>query len=614
MAFAELSGDTILVQTTWGEKELIKQVPGALWKPEEQVWRVPLAWSSCVVMRGVFKHTLTVGPELNKWAFREREMRIDPAMATRVMTAPSIRATPELYPFQEAGVEYLGYAGDALLGDDMGTGKTIQALRALDESNAGGLPAIVISPNSVKRAWAREAGKWYPEAHVYTIEGSPAVKSKMLRQAADDPLALVLINIEAVRLHSRLAPYGSYRLKRCRECDKVNGEPNLKASACEVHPKILNTTPFRTVIIDEAHRIKDPKSKQTRACWAVMHSSSVQTRWALTGTPLANHPGDVWSIMHGVNKQDFPSRTKFVDRYCLQAWNAYGAMAVVGINPEHRDEFFKILDPRFRRMPKSLVLSQLPPKVRSQRLVDMSPKQSAAYRDIADGFLTRLDDGGLLVAPNNLAAQVRLLQLSSSYCQVEKDDDGVVTKVTLCEPSPKVDELELIMEELGDEPLVVAAESRQLIELASARLTKNGVAHGLITGAQNTWERERALAAFQSGSLRALLFTVKAGGTGLTMTRASTIVFLQRSWSMIDNKQSEDRVHRIGSEHHDHINIIDVVTRNTVEDMVQIPRLYDKLERLEEINRDRVLMAANADALAALDSDEEKILASNLGA
>jgi SNF2 family DNA or RNA helicase len=611
MAYAERDGDTIIVQSTWGEKELVKQVPGARWSPQEQVWRLPLGWAQCVILRGVFKHTLTIGEQLNKWAFNEREFRIDRAMALRTMVEPVIRVYPELYPFQEVGVDFLDTAGDALLGDDMGTGKTIQALKALEFDNA--LPALVISPNSVKAAWAREAAKWYPEAHVYKIEGTAPAKLKMLKEAQDDPCALVLINFESVRLWSRLAPYGSFRLRKCRDCDKVNGEVGLKSASCEVHPKILNTIPFKTVIVDEAHRIKDPKSKQTRGCWAVMHGPTVQRRWAMTGTPLANHPGDLWSIMHGVNRQDFPSRTKFVDRYCLLAYNAYGAMDVVGINPEHRDEFFKILDPRFRRMPKSLVLSQLPPKVRTQRLVDMSPKQAAAYRDIADGFLTRLEDGGLLVAPNNLAAQVRLLQLSSSYCQVEKDPDGVVTKVTLCAPSPKIDELELILEELGDAPVVVAAESRQLIELASARLTKNGVSHGLITGAQNTWERERALGAFQSGQLRALLFTVKAGGTGLTMTRANTIIFLQRSWSMIDNKQSEDRVHRIGSEHHSHINIIDVVTRNTVEDLVQIPRLYDKLERLEEINRDRQLMAAAGKSVATLELEEEKILLSNLG-
>lgn len=590
-------------------------VPGARWLPNERVWTVPLSWASCVVMRGVFGQNLTVGEKLNEWVWGERHERVDPAMFMRGLTEPDTDTwlMDGLYPFQKAGVNFLMTAGDALLGDDMGTGKTIQALRALELSDdEQGLPAIVICPNSVKASWVREAKKWYPEAHVYEATGSAAVKAKILGSAMKDPQALVVINIESVRLHSRLAPYGSIRLRKCRECSPT-GEVNLSAARCEVHTKILNAISFRTVIVDEAHRIKDPKSKQTRACWAVMHGRTVQRRWAMTGTPLANHPGDLWSIMHGVNRQDFPSKSKFIDRYCLLSWNNYGALDIVGINPEHRDEFFKILDPRFRRMPKSLVLSQLPPKVRSVRYVEMSPKQAMAYRDIAEGFITRLDDGGLLVAPNNLVAQTRLLQLSSSYCEVTKDQDGHVANVRLCEPSPKLDELELVMEELGDEPLVVAAQSRQLIDLAGARLTKNGVRHGLITGAQNTWERERALSDFQEGRLRVLLFTVAAGGTGLTMTRASTIVFLQRSWAMIDNQQSEDRVHRIGSEHHHTINVIDIVARDTVEEKVQLPRLYDKFERLQEILRDRDTLLSQGVSTAELDAREEFILSSNLG-
>src|SRR6185503_10613064 len=105
--------------------------------------------------------------------------------------------------------------------------------------------------------------------------------------------------------------------------------------------------------------------------------------------------------------------------------------------------------------------------------------------------------------------------------------------VQLIEPSPKIDELELILEEMGGRPCVVAAEQRQLIELASRRLTKLGIEHGLITGKIPEFERHITLEKFQNGQLPVLLFTLKAGGTGLTMTAADTIVFLQRSDSMI---------------------------------------------------------------------------------
>src|SRR5690606_1984135 len=134
-------------------------------------------------------------------------------------------------------------------------------------------------------------------------------------------------------------------------------------------------------------------------------------------------------------------------------------------------------------------------------------------------------------------------------------------------------------------PLVVAALSRQLIELGSARLEKAGVTHAMITGAVGEYDRRRNLDLFQAGRIPVLLVTIGAGGEGLTMTAADTILFLQRSWSVIQNLQMEDRVHRIGSEVHEAIHVIDVITENTIEED-QIVRVHEKLRRLEEIRRD----------------------------
>jgi SNF2 family DNA or RNA helicase len=604
----------IIVSTQWNEKELIKQVPGSRWDPREMYWTLPLSWSSCITLRGVFGDLLRVDTSLNDWARQEKLSRINIVTRMRTQTAPDLDTWDKrLYDFQAADVEFLIHAGDSLLANDMGTGKTISALTTL-RTIPNSLPALVICPNSVKSSWEREAHTWFPEANVYVVAGTPKVKERLFDAAITDAQALVVINIEAVRLHSRLSGYGSIRLRKCRDCDP-NGEAGLRTSQCEVHPKILNLLGFRSVILDEAHRIKDPHSKQTRACWAVMHQGSVQRRWAMTGTPIANDPSDLWSIMHAVNKNDFPSRSKFIDRYCLQSWNAFGGLSVVGTNPQTRDEFYKILDPRFRRMPKELVLPQLPKKLRQTRYVYMSPKQEKAYKEIEENFVTMLGDRELLTAPSNLAVQVRLMQLASSYCTVEMTDpnDPRGWKVTLIDPSPKVDELIDILDDLGDKPVVVAAEHRQLIELAAKRLDKLGIKYGLITGAQNTFQRDQAKEQFQAGNLRVLLFTVKAGGTGITLTKADTIIFLQRSWSMIDNLQSEDRVHRIGSEGHENITVIDVVTKDTLEDMRQIPKLYEKFQRLEEIRRDRKLLESKGMDVSHLVDEETQVLSGHLG-
>jgi len=484
----------------------------------------------------------------------------------------------------------------------MGLGKSASTLEAIRLQD--GLPAVIICPNSTKFNWAREAATWLPWATPYVVDGSAANRVKILKQAADDPSALVIINIEAARSHSRLAGFGSVRLAACPDCG--GRDPRTTPNRCEAHPRELNTIPFRTVIVDEAHRIKDPHAKQTRACWAIGQGAHVQIRYALTGTPIANDPSDLWSIMHFVWPDEYPRKSAFVDRYCLLAWGTYGGIDVKGINPEHREEFYKIFDPRFRRMPKALVLPQLPPKVYTTRQVDLTPKQAKAYREIADTLVTRLPDGSLMVAKDDLVAQTRLLQFSSATMQSTPDG------FRMCDPSPKVDALVEIWEERGGRPFVACAEHRQLVDLAAQRFDKLKISYGRITGGQQPWERDSILNDFQNGKLDVLLFTLKAGGTGLTMTASDLIVFLQRSWSMIDNRQAEDRVHRIGSEIHESIQVVHLIAHGTVEED-QVERLVEKSLRLDEITRDRQRLAAAGLSTAELDLEAEQILTSNLG-
>ena len=619
MPLAELKGDRIVVDTAWNEKEVVKAIPGSRWNAKDKEWTVPLTMASCSQLKGSFFNQLRVGPDLTAWIWREYDNRVKPSMMLRsVFDDPNIHIDPRLYSFQQAGVAWLIAAGSGLLGDEMGTGKTIQALTAMrvlqEEHGQPTLPALVVAPNSVKMNWAKEAATWFPTATPYVLTGTAIAKAKLLKDAAQDPTALVVINFESTFRLSRLAGYGSIRLIQCKECDKQYGV-DVKPAQCEVHPRPLNAIPFRTVVVDEAHRIKDPKAKQTRAVWALGSANTVVRRWALTGTPLANDPSDLWSIGHFFAPDEYPTKSKFVDRYCLQAWNHHGGLDVVGINPTTKEEFFKIFDPRFRRMPKALVLAQLPPKIRQTRFVEMTPKQKKAYDEIASRLGTRLDDGTLLVAKSDLTAQIRLLQLASSYATVDygdTPDDPSTWVVNLAEPSPKVDELMAILDELGDRQVVVAAEQRKIIELAVGRLEKAGISYGLITGAVDAYDRQHALEAFQAGKIRVLLFTLKAGGTGLTMTAADTMIRLQRSWSLIDNMQGEDRIHRIGSERHQSINIIDIITEGTVEER-QVLKLYEKQRRLEEITRDRAVLIAAGKSVVHLDEEENKIMHSFLG-
>lgn len=629
MPHAELLDGRIFVQTAWNERDLVKLVPGARWHAERKLWHVPLSWAACLQLRGVFGERLTVGTELVSWSYDEHRLRVAPAQASRGLWKmdPPIPGDP-LREFQRCGVDFLDSAGSALLCDDMGLGKTVQMLMLLRLLNAGteaggendgdyGLPALVVCPKSVKINWAREAKTWLPWANSYVVGGSEAKRHKMLIEASTDPNALVMVSFDALRSHSRLAPYGSIRLKKCTECGDTVSQ--VSPRLCEVHPQELNWMPFSTVIIDEAHRIKDPAAKQTRAAWAVGHQPHVRRRFGLTGTPIGDTPDELWSILHFIAPAEHPVKSTYVDRYCQTTWGKYGGVEISGLNPATRQEFYAIVEPRLRRMPKALVLDQLPPVVRSRRYVDLTPKQLRAYMDIESGresrvpLATRLPDGNVLVAPSDLEAQLRLLQFSSATMkQVGINDKTGKPKFEMCDPSSKVDELELILEELGDKPVAVAAEHRQLINLAARRLDHLKVPYRLVVGGQHDFERDSALRDMFSGQARVLLFTISAGGEGLTMTFTDTLVFLQRSWSMLRNRQTEGRIDRIGAEVHESLHVVDVIASGTVEE-IQLTKLYAKTERLEEIVRDREIMRAAGRDVRELDEEEQKILNANLG-
>jgi len=355
---------------------------------------------------------------------------------------------------------------------------------------------------------------------------------------------------------------------------------------CEVHRRELNEIDFKAVVADEIHRSKDPKSKQTRALWAATGDADI--RFALTGTPIANNVLDLWPILHWLSPKEWPSKTRRIDRMVDTMLNAFGGMMVLGVKPHMNDEFYAAINPRMRRMLKARVLPWLPPVLKERRDVEMSTKQKKAYQQMRDLMIAELEGGEAVVAPSPLTQTTRLLQFASSYAEILTDEETGEIRTRLAEPSCKVDALmnDINSGDFGDDSVAVCAVSRQLIELLSAEMTKAKIPHGLITGAQNEDERQKAVDDFQSGKIKWILFTAQAGGVGITLTAARRLVMLQRPWSLVDYKQALDRVHRIGSEIHDSIVIMDYVTDGTIEERV-IQVLDSKADNFEQIVRDK---------------------------
>jgi len=429
-----------------------------------------------------------------------------------------------------------------------------------DMHSLGAYPAYIVCTNSMKYTWRDEIEKWCG-VKVAVMGRTPTERKAAIAQVASGEAQVLVASWQQARLHSRLAPYGAFARTEAEKQDKE-----------------LNSIPFKTVIADEAHALKNPKSKQTLAVKAVAHAPACVNRWALTATPVAGNTADLWSVLNFCRPDDFPSRSKFIDRYVLIHENHWGGREDLGLNPATEAEFRRIFDPCYIRRPLDLDVKMLPVQY---RFVEMEGKQRSVYKQIEKDSIANIDDR-FLIAAGPLVLNTRLQQLAQATPVL--DEEGSVVEFTL--PSCKYDVLCDVLDEMGGEPLVVFSESRKLIDLCARELTTGRSPRftpeqvGLIHGGVNAEERHRWIAEFQAGNLPVILCTLGAGSEGITLTRAHTMLFLNRSYRHTTNNQAEGRLLRHGQT--DNVQIIDAITLDSEE--LRVHDAYSrKDDRLQQI-------------------------------
>lgn len=616
--------DKIVLESEFEHASDIKQLLARKWSVADKVWLMPLSWASCIQLRHTFGDDLIISDELTAWAWLQRTTVVEPSLALKdlveipkdfekangeTVKAIELQEELKLFPHQTVGAAFMASHHGCGIFDETGTGKSAQAIAALRSAYRNGaediFPVCIVAPNSVKKTWKREWAAWWPGLEVHIVDGGPTQRRKILQS----PGHVYILNYEQLHRHSRLARYGSTELKRCTSCGGL--DERVTNTQCEVHDKELNQIAFQTVIADEIHRCTNP-SKQTRALWSI--ADKAKRRYGLTGTPIQDNLNDFWYILRYICPEDFPAKTRFIDRYADTSYSEWGILQINGLRKETEDEFRDITRPLMRRMLKKIVLPFLPPIIREERYIPLTNPQKKAYRQMLKEAHVMLDKGkdvDVIAATTPLSVLSRLMQFASCYGEIVdvetseirerkaaaeaagEDPDLVPLdqQLRLTTPSNKIsafmDDIEA--GDFGDSSIVVFAESRQLIELLSAEMTKKKIAHGLITGAQTTDERQDSIDKFQSREIKYILVTIKAGGVGLTLTAADVNVFLQRTYSSTDMKQALSRSHRIGSEIHEKVTIVDYISEDTVEEK-QIQVLKGKDVRIEEILKDRELL------------------------
>lgn len=534
-----VEGQMLYVEAPHSMTPTMKTIPGMRYDKGRRRWSMPLNLQALAALPS----DDPVFDKLNLWTDQQEQRRSK--------SAP-IKGNEHLYPFQAAGVRFLAGGKGVLMADEMGTGKTVQALTAIDLEQA--YPALVVCPNSLKHNWAKEVQQW-TGATFMVIEGTAAQRRKQIEivQAyiEDGANIVVIINYESLRLHSKQAPFGN---KVLPAKDKLPGE--------------LNDIPWSTVVVDEAHRIKSPKAAQTRAVWGV--SEGARYRFALTGTPIVNDPDDLWSIMRFVAPDEYPSRQRFRDRYCLVRPGWHGGLENLGLREDARPEFDVLNRPRFIRRTKAEVLPDLPEKILTTRYLPMTKDQAKAYKHMVELMMAEVD-GGILATSDPLVLVGKLRFIAAALPVI--DDEGNV--VALTNRSNKLAAIQDIIEETND-ALVVYSQSRKFIEMLERELDNTVSVTGGMTGAQ----RQDSVDRFQAGEADIFLATTGAGAEGITLTRANRLVVAWEDWSNVANKQAHDRIHRIGQERG--VEVITLVSEGTIEEAVNraTGRKEDMLQEL----------------------------------
>lgn len=523
-------------------RDWARQVLGMKYNHKTDTYVGPAHWATWVSVQGLFGAHLEISTAVATWGEAAKQFITGLLKYKKGFELPpGIAPLPQLgeyalMPHQEVDGWFLSMAGGGLAFSEMRTGKSGTIIAAIRRLNAANV--LIVCTNGNRYTWEEEIIKWLPDASIVVISGTAPQRKKLLQQQAD----FKILHYDIMPKHSKQKNYGSMTLT---EAQKL--------------PKELNEIDFDAVVLDEAHFIKDPKAQRTRAAWAV--GDAARYRFEATGTPIANNPLDLWSLLRFYLPGIFTSKNDFTERYALMAMNVFGGMDCFGLNPAHEEEFYQIFEPMYVRRLRKDVLPFLPEKSYSTVWVEMETKQAKAYKEM-ESSIAVIDDE-VLVATDPLTRNTRLHQIAAATPVVGTTAEGKSTVEALTLPSCKVDALLDILD-ADEEQAVVFMQSRKLLNLVAEVLTEKKVTFAEFRGGMSDLSRETGRREFQTGKRRVALFLYDASPEGLDFSNCWRFIRLQPSPKMTKVVQGEDR--GFGpAQTAEKIEIIDVITRGTVE-------------------------------------------------
>ena len=453
-------------------------------------------------------------------AWKTFRQQIEKAKLENAPVPAALRA--ELRGYQEDGFRWMArlaeWNGGACLADDMGLGKTIQALAILLHRAPLGA-ALVICPVSVVNNWVSEADKFAPTLRFKTLGTSSSNRKEMLQslEAGD-----VLVT--------------SYGLLQSEE-------------------KLFTEHEFATVVLDEAHVIKNYATKTSKATMQL----KAGFRMALTGTPLQNHLGELWNLFNFLNPGLLGSLNYFTDTFVKSG------------NEQSGKHLKKMIAPFILRRTKTAVLDELPPKTEIVKKIQLSDEEMAFYEALRRQALENLNN---VDESKHLQVLAEITKLRQASCNPLLIDPNI--KITSSKLSTFLD----IVGELIENKHRALVFSQFVSHLAIVRqaLDKQGIKYQYLDGSSSQNERQRSVKDFQNGEGELFLISLKAGGLGLNLTAADYVIHLDPWWNPAVEDQASDRAHRIGQQRP--VTIYRLVAENTIEE--KIIQLHSRKRDLAE--------------------------------
>jgi len=428
----------------------------------------------------------------------------------------------QLRDYQRTGVRWLAALAAQSLGgilaDEMGLGKTVQTLAFLRLDRGHG-PALIVCPTSLLSNWEREAERFTPELKVLRIEGGD--RAKIIGRLAECDIALT-----------------SYGLLR-RDAGLYVG------------------LSLGTVVLDEAQHIKNPDTQNAQAAFSL----NARQRFVLTGTPMENSVRDLWSLMNFVAPGYLGSRNDFRERY-EKPLTEGRASAPQDSAPQRR--LARRLRPFLLRRHKSDVARELPEKIEQVLPCELGPTQRETYNALLREIQQGMGQGGANDGSVRMKMLTGLLRLRQTCCDLRLLGLPFARQA---ETSAKLDLFEELLGEIidGGHRVLVFSQFVRMLDLIRERFEATGTAFCYLAGL--TKNRQQEVDRFQADEgIPVFLISLKAGGVGLNLSAADTVIHFDPWWNAAVEAQATDRAHRIGQTRV--VTSYKLIARDTVEEKI----------------------------------------------